>query len=75
LALLASSVSASNGLRDHFSHRLGPDEIFIDGLGPEQAILTPFSRISRMQERTNMRAHAADVCPALFPQEMETPDR
>jgi hypothetical protein len=42
---LAPSVSASNGLRDHFSHRLGQLEIFIDGLGPEQAILTPSSQI------------------------------
>jgi len=68
----ASSVSASYGLRDHFSHRLGQLEIFIDGLGPEQAILTPSSRISRMQERTTMRAHAANAAPALFPpKEME----
>jgi len=62
---IAPSVSASCGLRDHFSHRLGQLEIFIDGLGPEQAILTPSSRISRMQERINMRAHAANAAPGI----------
>jgi hypothetical protein len=76
LQWLAPSVSASNGLRDHFSHRLGAFEIFIDELGPEQAILTSSSRILGRRDRTNMRANAAHAFPALFPpKEMEAPDR
>jgi len=50
------SVSASTGLRDHFSHQWGcplgaikcsrgAHQIFIDGLGTQEALLTSPSRI------------------------------
>lgn len=75
LQWLAPSVSASTGLRDHFSHPLGALEIFIDGLGPEQAILTPSSRVLGRRDKPICAQMLLMLSPALFPQEMETPDR
>jgi hypothetical protein len=73
---LAPSVAASNGLRDHFPHRLGASEIFIDELGPEQAILAPSSRIIGRRDEPICAQMLLMLSPALFPlTEMEAPDR
>ena len=42
----------------------GAHEIFIDGLGAQQALLTSPSHIIRMEGITNMRANAADAIHA-----------
>jgi len=76
LQWLAPSVSASNGLRDHFSHPLGALEIFIDGLGPKKAILMPSSLILGRRDEPICAQMLLMLAWALFPpKEMEAPDR
>ena len=76
LQWLAPSVSASNGLRDHFSHRLGAFEIFIDELGLEQAILAPSSRTIGRRDEPICAQMLLMLSPALFPpKEMEARNR
>ena len=69
LQLVDFSVSASTGLRDHFSHQWGcplgaikcsrgAHQIFIDGLGTQEALLTSPSRI--IEGGNNQ--HAREYC-------------